>query len=394
MADAEDQSQKYDQAFFLDLAAKGKDAWNAWRRDPANKDVRVTFAGIDFREAPRDEIDFSGFEFGDDTDFSRCVWRGVKWDEGPKAFAPGLAWFTGAAFGDRATFVGAAFGNWAAFDHAVFSGLARFDHAAFGEWTAFNRAVFRDLARFHRAAFGNWAAFNHAVFGDWACFAGATFGFFARFAGAAFGDGACFDRAAVGQGASFRDAAFGISASFAGAAFDAGVSFDNTFFKGSANFTGESSEQQSSDLLTNADEADEKVEEARIALTKLREDSWQRRGSGPDRFLTISFANARFHGEAVFSRRSFEEAADFTNARFYYPPDFDDVINAARIDFTGAHIGLFPAAASSIGLLTPKSWFACVPFERSRKTQKTTISHATSILRNGRPSAASISINY
>jgi len=31
--------RKYDQAFFLDLAAKGKNAWNAWRRDPANKDV-------------------------------------------------------------------------------------------------------------------------------------------------------------------------------------------------------------------------------------------------------------------------------------------------------------------------------------------------------------------
>jgi hypothetical protein len=37
-------------AFFLALAAKGKDAWNAWRRDPINKYVRVTFAGIDFSE--------------------------------------------------------------------------------------------------------------------------------------------------------------------------------------------------------------------------------------------------------------------------------------------------------------------------------------------------------
>ena len=36
---------KYDQAFFLALAAKGEDEWNKWRRDPANKDVRVTFAG-------------------------------------------------------------------------------------------------------------------------------------------------------------------------------------------------------------------------------------------------------------------------------------------------------------------------------------------------------------
>ncbi|HEX3495284.1 MAG TPA: hypothetical protein VHT48_07940, partial [Methylocella sp.] len=55
---------KYDQTFFLDLAAKGKDAWNAWRRDPANKDVRVTFAGIDFSMAPRDQINFEWFQFG------------------------------------------------------------------------------------------------------------------------------------------------------------------------------------------------------------------------------------------------------------------------------------------------------------------------------------------
>jgi hypothetical protein len=70
-----------DQAFFLALAAKGKEAWNAWRRDPANKGVRVTFAGIDFSEAPRDRINFSGFEFGDHADFSGCKWRGVDWEE-------------------------------------------------------------------------------------------------------------------------------------------------------------------------------------------------------------------------------------------------------------------------------------------------------------------------
>ena len=52
---------KYDQAFFLDLAAKGKDAWNAWR-DTANKDVPVTFAGVDFSKAP----------FGNGAVFSLC----------------------------------------------------------------------------------------------------------------------------------------------------------------------------------------------------------------------------------------------------------------------------------------------------------------------------------
>jgi hypothetical protein len=64
---------KYDQKFFLALAAKGGDAWNAWRRDPANKDVRVTFVGVDFSQAPRDRIDFSGFQFGNEADFSFCT---------------------------------------------------------------------------------------------------------------------------------------------------------------------------------------------------------------------------------------------------------------------------------------------------------------------------------
>src|ERR1700730_16318187 len=99
------EESRYDQAFFLDLAAKGRDEWNKWRRDPANKDVRVTFKGVDFSEAPRDEIEFEGFEFGHWFDFSGCVWRGVPWQFGgdwelgygfgirfdPKAFRAGRA---------------------------------------------------------------------------------------------------------------------------------------------------------------------------------------------------------------------------------------------------------------------------------------------------------------
>jgi len=79
---AQSPTEKYSQAFFLDLATKGKDAWNAWRRDPTNKDVRVTFAGVDFSQAPKDQIDFSGFEFGDYADFSQCKWHCVGWPIG------------------------------------------------------------------------------------------------------------------------------------------------------------------------------------------------------------------------------------------------------------------------------------------------------------------------
>jgi hypothetical protein len=41
----------YDQTFFLDRAAKGKDEWNKRRHNPANKDVRVTFVGT-FQRGP------------------------------------------------------------------------------------------------------------------------------------------------------------------------------------------------------------------------------------------------------------------------------------------------------------------------------------------------------
>jgi hypothetical protein len=232
---AEEQANKHVEAFFFFARAlQGEKAWNAWRRDKANKDVRVTFAGIIFSEPPWDGIDFSRFEFGDDADFSGCEWCGVDWKEvakDPKAFKTGRASFANAVFGDGADF-------------------------------------------------------TDVVFGDSAVFDGATFG----------------------NDASFNGAAFGWKASFA-----------STIFKGIVEFLGTPKEQ-----------------------SKRHKGSWAGSESGPDRFLTISFANARFDQEAVFSGRCFEADADFTDARFYYPPDFDAVAKASRIDFTGAHIGFVP----------------------------------------------------
>ena len=278
MRDGDDtaQSGKYDQTFFLGLAAKGKDEWNKWRRDPANKRVCVTFAGVDFSVAPRDRIDFSRFEFGSFVDFSGCKWRGAIDLEALEAFAPGRAFFNLAAFGDGASFAGAAFGNFANFDCAAFGIAACFDRAVFGIAANFNRADFRAGAIFTGAVFSSHANFNGADFGCEADFAEAAFGNFARFDGTTFGDRADFDR---------------------------------THFKGPVQYTGKPP-------------ADEKVI------------NWQR-----NRFLRISFANARFDGEANFSGRSFEQSADFTGTRFYYPPDFDGGGNVARIDFTGAYVG-------------------------------------------------------
>jgi hypothetical protein len=57
-------------------------------------------------------------------------------------------------------------------------------------------------------------------------------------------------------------------------------------------------------------------EKTRAALEKRHKDSWETTGSRLDRFLTISFSRARFDGIVVFSGRTFEQAADFTRARF------------------------------------------------------------------------------
>ena len=190
-----------------------------------------------------------------------------------------------------------------------------------------NRAIFTDATFGHRASFkaatfGSRANFTCAIFGKWANFKAATFGRRANFAGAAFG-----------KSVGFKNATFGWKANFAGAAFGDWAVFSMTLFKRGVVFAGKSMDQWTTDF---ADQADEKIEEAR---EKRHVDSWTRSGSGPDRLLNISFAGARFDGEVDFSGRTFQQAANFTNAHFYSPPDFDAATHLDRIDFSGTLIG-------------------------------------------------------
>ncbi len=304
MADA-DPSKKYDQAFFLALATKGKDTWNAWRRDPANKDVRVTFAGIDFSVAPRDQINFEGFEFKDYADFSSVSGRTV---------------FNRAVFGDHAKF-----GN------AIFGGAAYFTAATFG----FD-------AQFCCADFGGGATFQHTKFGHVANFTGATFGTGVTFERATFGSGTLFKRVTLGYQSVFKRAVFRGDVSFDGADFGTEAWFEEAIFGGRVEFEGRSKEDWNNVFQSQVAALGTKGQELLIALKDRHNELWTRYQSAPDRFPPISFANARFDGEAVFSGRSFERAADFTTARFYYPPDFDTATNTARIDFTGAYIRFAP----------------------------------------------------
>ena len=148
-----------------------------------------------------------------------------------------------------------------------------------------------------------------------------------------------FSHATFEDNAAFTGAVFADEADFTGVSFGSFTNFENTLFKGQVGFIGRTMEQWTSDVEAFSYGMDE---EAFIALKQRPEECWTRLSSGPDRFLSLSFANARFYDEADFSGRSFEEAADFTNVRFYHPPNFDAATNASRIDFTGAHIGFAP----------------------------------------------------
>jgi hypothetical protein len=99
-------------------------------------------------------------------------------------------------------------------------------------------------------------------------------------------------------------------------------------------------------------------DETHVALKERHEQSWALYDSGPDRFLSISFANARFDRRVDFSGRIFENDTDFEYARFCHPP----------------------------GL--PKSWIACAPLVEMPKKRGTTIENATSTSRNARPNLA------
>jgi hypothetical protein len=117
------------------------------------------------------------------------------------------------------------------------------------------------------------------IFGEQADFTGVTFVLPTYFVGTAFGD----------------------SATFTGVAFGLVADFNQAHFKGAVNFTGKSQDEWASDVA----DADGMDEEVRAALERRHREAWKLKGSGPDRFPIISFANTRFDGWANFSSRTF-----------------------------------------------------------------------------------------
>ncbi len=368
MSEAAPQHDEYRQEFFLDLArpradtdearAEARERWNAWRRDPANADVRVNFSGVDFRLPGNAGISFDRFAFSDWARFDRATFGDA-------------ASFESATFGNESRFDNATFGGGATFDRATFGHRARFDRATFGDHASFSSVLFGHRVRFDGAAFGNSASFFNATLDDAASFDRATFGVGANFDSATFGFRASFDSVRFGESASFYRANFGYVASFYRATFadraffnsttfgdeaifdrttfGDGASFHSATFRNLANFR---AAQLQGSATFEGSPAGPWIAQMRMgfAATEANEaepgtrarayfDQQEREGFGPHAFLGIDFSDARILGPISFGRRSFERPANFTDAQFHAPPDFDGASNLQRIDFTGARIG-------------------------------------------------------
>jgi uncharacterized protein YjbI with pentapeptide repeats len=161
---------------YLTLARRGKEAWNAWRRE--NPDKKINFANVDFTRPENQDINFGGFEFGNGANF-----KGASFGDGPWIFdkesqtklaqggSPGGgAYFSGASFGEWANFSGASFGVWADFSRASFGTLASFSGASFGAMTNFSDVKFIGIVYFSNTKFDQNCRFVGSVFGGTAYF--------------------------------------------------------------------------------------------------------------------------------------------------------------------------------------------------------------------------------
>jgi hypothetical protein len=331
----EDGKPIYNSPFFVELAQLGRETWNRWRSE--NPDIQVTFTGVDFdyfRRVGDTCIDFSGFDFGDRANFHKCrfgfgpwlgdrPWLGdVPCASRIKDFAPGMAKFAGAAFGDRADFSGANFGMSADLSDALFGAHANFS------------ATTWQFPRLCCATFGEEANFSGANFGDYASLACALFAKGANFTGARFGLASALSGATFGEFATFSKATFRHRAHFSGTAFGDWTDFSDANFQGDSFFDAMSLEQwrQLIYKLTQSSSSE------RREILQATHEALRQRGAGLDRFGRIKLARARFRGNASFSGRRFQNACDFTGAIFRQPPDFGDCEGAGRIDFYGAKI--------------------------------------------------------
>jgi hypothetical protein len=312
-----------------------------------------------------------------------CDYRLAQW--GPRAnfesaiFA-GYANFRDARFSGKADFERASFSSTADFQRARFSGYALFYHANFSGRVAFDHASFSDDAAFYRASFSDSAAFRSASFSGDAGFRGASFSSYTDFISASFSGNTVFESASFSGNADFKSASFSGNADFESASFSGNARFHSASFSGnadfeSASFSDDTGFQSASFLrglnlqrgtapaqpagqiyrvgaeghnpasLTRGEKG--RLEAGDFALTLTTGAARREMGA----FSGFNFRDALCLGPARFNDRSFGQAPDFSDARFYDRAEFHraDMHEGARF---------FQAKFRLDGACTPLEWEA------------------------------------
>lgn len=261
--------ERPNKAGLLEIARRGKEHWNAWRR--AHPDVAADFSG--HRAQSFYGIDFSGFEFP--TIAGECCVDFSGAEVGHKQK------FEGARFGDRAKFDRTEFKGGASFIKAAFLGSASFlgtkfrkamewqdgqllSHAANGDFRGCRfdgnfkfepeeidgklffgmlddqakHSVFSGEVEFGIAAFQNGAEFRGVRFRKKTSFQSNFFGS-TIFSCAAFEGEVDFANATIWE-ITFVDCEFHDRCSFRGTNFNGAARFEKTVFAMEADFTGKS----------------------------------------------------------------------------------------------------------------------------------------------------------
>ena len=126
--------------------------------------------------------------------------------------------------------------------------------------------------------------------------------------------------------ASFDGTTFGDYATFNGAAFGYLASFNSALFKGGVTF-----------IAGPGPNPNEKKDDPENSLKQRHRRLWKHRGSGPDRFQSISFANARFNSDIEMARPISQVGLSrmwpIFQCAFFHPPDFDNVTNVVQDQF-------------------------------------------------------------
>ncbi len=223
------------------------------------------------------------------------------------------------AFGD--IFVdGVSFGEATNFSNVWFGESLFFNGATFDDGVDFRNATFCDITFFNSATFGQKANFNSATFCKLSAFRDTFFGDETNFSGATFGDSVSFDVATFGDETSFDNATFGNRTRFHRATFGDKADFNSATFRGAVIFTGAPAEitqpAESWDIEMSSqpsqNDGDGAATNTQGSLKRPQTDLPLMRRS----FLSISFENARFSGDAIFSNRTFLGETSFDSAKF------------------------------------------------------------------------------